>query len=69
MPGLTRTYRALSEELLGKRRESMRSLLVLWAVRVACVVVYERIYSSILCMCRHTCVLVVHYYVSSCYYI
>ena len=37
--GLTRTYRALSEELLGKRRESMRSLLVLCAVRVACVVV------------------------------
>ena len=52
-----------------KRREGMRSLLVLCAVRVAGGVVYERIYSSILCMCRHTCVLVVHYYVSSCYYI
>ena len=69
MTGVTHTYRTLSEELLGKRRQSMRSLLVLWAVRVACVIVEERIYSSIICMCCHTCVLVVHYYVSSCYYI
>jgi hypothetical protein len=37
--GPDRTYRALIEELLRKRRESMRSLLVLCAVRVACVVV------------------------------
>jgi hypothetical protein len=32
--GLTRTYRALSEEWLRKTRESMRSLLVLCAVHV-----------------------------------
>jgi hypothetical protein len=67
--GLTRTYWALSAELLRKATESMRSLLVLWAVRVSCVVVEEHMYSRILRMCRHACVLAVHYYVSSCYYI